>query len=70
MHEDVIKGRDDAGGLYKWEGGCRRTGQKGGIIHKDSIKWGEGEMVHEDITKGRDGAEGGYYKMEECRRTL
>ena len=53
MHEDItkggmvqkvgiIKGRDDAGGRYKWEGGCRKTGEKGGIVHKDSIKRGGG----------------------------
>ena len=62
MPEDVMNGRDDAGGQHKTEGlctwrivskgegiKCRRTLQKEGMVHK------------EGIMKGRDQA-GGHYK--------
>ena len=49
QEEDIIGGRDDAGGHYRSEGQwSRRTLQKGGM------------MQEEDIIEGRDDARGHY----------
>ena len=60
MHEDITKGRDDAGGHYKREGCCRRALQKVEMV----------QVQKKNIIKERDGAGGRYRRERCCRRTL